>query len=171
MQVKGLQSNIDHQSVPNQTLEGSNVESKFLKIDNNYKIPAINEIILDSLEELVETKDVALIGSQEDNYVVDGNADLDQQIDQMIEKNDELWQCKVCGKMVKTRREIRNHAETHIEGISHACHICNKASSTRTGLRKHIEDYHSQLSFDCNICAKVEMTKIAFKIHKRSCKS
>ena len=135
------------------------------------KKTVMNEIIFDSLEELVETKDVALIGSQEDNYVVDGNADLDQQIDQMIEKNDELWQCKVCGKMVKTRREIRNHAETHIEGISHACHICNKASSTRTALRMHIIDNHSQLSFDCNICGKMKMTKMVFKSHKQRCKS
>ena len=37
LQVKGLQSNKDHQSDQNQTLEGSNVESKFPKIDNNYK--------------------------------------------------------------------------------------------------------------------------------------
>ena len=130
----------------------------------------MNDIILDSLEELVETKDFAVISSQEDNLVVDSNEDLDRQIDQMIEKNYELWQCRICGKTVKKRQEIRNHAETHIEGISHACHICNKASTTRTALRMHIKDNHSQLSYDCNICGKMEMTKMAFKNHKRICK-
>ena len=108
---------------------------------------------------------MALNSSQEDNFVVASNEDLDRKIDQMIEKNDELWQCKVCGKMMKTRQDIRNHAETYIEGISHACHICNKASSTRAALRMHISDNHSQLSFVCNSCGKMGMTKMAFKIH------
>ena len=89
----------------------------------------------------------------------------------MIEKNDELWQCKVCGKMVKTRQEIRNHAETHIEGISHGCHICNKASSTRSALQVHIVNNHSLLSFDCDICGKLGMTKMSFKSLKLTCKS
>ena len=170
LQVKGLQSNLEHQSDQYQTLEASNVESKFPKIDNTYKTPMMDELIRDSLEELVETKDVALISSQEDNFVVGSNEDLDLQIDQMIEKNDELWICKVCSKTVKKRHEIRNHAETHIEGITHACHICNKASSTRTALRMHIIDNHSQLSFDCNICGKMKMTKMVFKSHKQRCK-
>ena len=114
---------------------------------------------------------MALNSSQEDNFVVASKEDLDRKIDQMIEKNDELWQCKVCGKMVKKRQDVRNHAETHIEGIAHACHICNKSSSTRSALRMHIMDNHSQLSFDCNICGNVGMTKMAFKWHNGSCKS
>merc|ERR1712179_439905 len=52
------------------------------------------------------------------------NNDLDLQILEMIEKSDGMWKCKVCGKTKVDKSHIREHAESHIEGMSHLCHIC-----------------------------------------------
>merc|ERR1719186_254137 len=129
------------------------------------------ESIIDSLEEMDDTfanSDVALVQTEEDNLVLNTNLELDLQIEQMIEKNGGLWQCKVCGKTAKDKSHIREHAETHIEGVSHSCHICSKTLSTRNSLRKHIKN-HTELSFTCNICGKSGMNKMGYKSHKRTC--
>merc|ERR1712096_54239 len=181
LQVKGLQS--DHmEERQNQTLRTSasksksELEPKFT--EKNMQCRKNNdtnqqESIIDSLEELADTfanSDVALVQTEEDKLVLNTNLDLDLQIEQMIEKNGGLWQCKVCGKTTKQKGDIKNHAETHIEGLSHTCHICNKTCSTRNSLKVHIIDNHSELSYNCNICGKSGMAKMAFKNHKRICK-
>jgi hypothetical protein len=85
--------------------------------------------------------------------------ELDQQIEQMIEKkieeNRKLWKCKVCGKTMEQKGKMKLHAETHMWGmISHTCHICNKVCSTRRTLKEHIDNIHSGLLFDCDLCSK-----------------
>ena len=68
----------------------------------------------------------------------DKNIDLDRQIWQMIEQFDIGWICKVCGKTMRNKGHIKEHAEYHIEGMSHACNICSKTYSSRKSLREHI---------------------------------
>merc|ERR1712179_626686 len=96
------------------------------------------------------------------------NNELNQQVNEMIEKNGDVWTCKICGKTATTRdiTNLRRHAETHIEGMSHACHICNKTFSNRQGINKHVYRIHSEL-FYCDICGKTEMNKKAYWNHKR----
>jgi ribosomal protein L37AE/L43A len=84
----------------------------------------------------------------------------------MIEKNEGLWKCKVCGKTAATRQHIQNHAERHIEGVSHVCHICSKTLSTRKNLKNHISGNHSEL-FSCDLCGKSGMTRKEYYNHKR----
>ena len=86
----------------------------------------------------------------------------------MIEKNEGLWKCKVCGKIAKLKGNIKQHAESHIEGVSHICHICNKLSTTRNSLQMHMKNYHAE--FNCDICGKTGMTKMTIKGHKSICK-
>jgi uncharacterized Zn finger protein len=117
-----------------------------------------------------DTKEVALIHSDEENIVVNSNDELDFHIEEMIEKNAGMWECKVCGKTNKLKQPIKRHAEAHIEGISHSCQICSKSSSTRNALQVHIKDFYSQQLFNCNICGKLGMAKITFKSHKMTCK-
>ena len=108
-----------------------------------------------------------LLKMEEDNLVL--NTNLDLQIEQMIEKNEGLWKCKVCGKTSRPKNIIKRHAETHIEGVSHSCHICNKTLSNRPSLKVHIINAHSELSFTCNNCGNTGMTKMAYKKHKSNC--
>ena len=92
---------------------------------------------------------------------------IDFQIEQMIEKKDDLWRCKVCGKIASQKSTIQNHSETHIEGVQHDCHVCNKIFSTRCGLRTHISGIHSAV-VSCDVCGKTGMNKKSYREHRRS---
>ena len=45
---------------------------------------------------------------------------------QLIERNSELWSCKSCGKTAKSKGNILQHAETHVEGLSFPCKRCDQ---------------------------------------------
>jgi hypothetical protein len=122
------------------------------------------------LVDTFDTKEFGEIPSDDINDVESTNDELDLQLDEMFEKNGGLWQCKVCGKTTKHKNLMKNHAETHIEGISHTCHICSKPSPTRHALNVHISNVHSQQLFNRNNCGKSDMKKMTFKKHKESCK-
>jgi ribosomal protein L37AE/L43A len=101
----------------------------------------------------------------EGNSHLDTNNEILVQLEQMIEKNEGLWKCKVCGKTAANKTNLKHHAETHIEGVSHACHICSKTFPTRLYLRQHISGIHSEL-FSCDICGKSGMNRGAYRMHK-----
>ena len=82
----------------------------------------------------------------------------------MIEKIEGMWKCKVCGKNAAHKGHIKDHAETHLEGMSHVCDICRKTFNTRPNLREHISNIHSEL-FSCDICGKSGMNKAAHRSH------
>ena len=121
----------------------------------------------DESDDIIATSEVALVEIED---VKENSYELDQQIEQMIEISEDIWQCKECTKTSRLKMNIRKHAETHIGGVSHTCHLCNKTYSTRNSLQVHISNVHSELSFSCNICDKSGMTKIGYMNHKRKCK-
>jgi len=117
--------------------------------------------------------------SPDDNFVIDrsfkqtnevqknAHSDLNLQIRELIEKSDGVWKCKVCGNTKSNYSNMRHHAESHIEGMSHACHICNKTFSNRHSLRTHMDKIHSEL-LSCDLCGKSGMNKSAYFKHKRT---
>ena len=162
MQVKGIQSNEKYETGQARTVEPR------LDIE-----PISNpESIFDPLEELADTgdnSDVALVKTEKEDVVIIKNIELDLQIEQIIEKHEGLWQCKVCGKTIQSRnskQNMRDHAEIHIKGISHSCNMCDKTFSTRHSLRSH-KSYHSELLFTCNVCGKSGMNKMSYANHKK----
>ena len=78
--------------------------------------------------------------------LVDSNIeDLVTKIDSLAEKVDDgdfKWKCKVCGKLVKAKRDMGRHIETHLEGVSHTCNQCGKVSRSSNALVMHISTYH-----------------------------
>ena len=84
----------------------------------------------------------------------------------MIEKNEGVWTCKVCGKTAVKRQHIKTHAEKHIDGMVFACQICTKTFTNRANLVCHISNNHTGL-FSCDSCEKASMTRSAFNQHKR----
>jgi len=96
------------------------------------------------------------------------NNELSLQVNEMIEKIDGVWRCKICGRTParNTMSETRRHAERHIEGMSHACHICSKIFPHRHSLSCHISNVHSEL-ICCDICGKTGMNRKAYRDHKR----
>jgi len=98
---------------------------------------------------------------------VNAKSELDLKILEMVEKFDGMWKCKVCGKTSKHKGTLKKHAESHIEGMSHACHTCNKSFSTRNSLQSHILNIHSEL-ISCDLCGKSGMNKMSYHNHKSS---
>ena len=57
--------------------------------------------------------------------------DFKVKLDSMMEKakNGEMkFTCKVCGRAFKSQSHMREHVETHIEGLSYPCNQCGKVS-------------------------------------------
>ena len=64
---------------------------------------------------------------------------LDEQIDSLLEeRSPRSYACKLCGKTVKRRCDIRHHIEAiHITGFVHYCDVCGNANRTRKHLSEH----------------------------------
>ena len=138
---------------------------------NHYDIGSANSQENDQIECLVinnpeEIRPQKNNGMGDSNLVLDTNSELDNQIEGMIEKYENLWKCKVCEKTSKQKGNIKNHVEMHIEGMSHACKICGKTFPNRLGVQVHISNIHTQL-MACEVCGKADMNKLTYRSHKR----
>ena len=47
------------------------------------------------------------------------------------------FECLTCGKTCKTVSHIRDHVDTHIDGLLFICQSCNKAYATYNTIRAH----------------------------------
>ena len=52
------------------------------------------------------------------------------------------YQCTACGKVLKRRQKMKEHAESHVEGFSHECRFCGRIYKTRPSLGVHISTVH-----------------------------
>ena len=103
------------------------------------------------------------------------NFELEEKINNLVEKRNGMWTCNMCGKFNNSRFSLSRHVETHIDGFSHPCPWCEKTFSTRDALRTHRGRTHPgetaerQLlkPFNCDICAKPSESMRAVKVHKR----
>ena len=115
LRVKGLQINQKDESGPKTKFD---IEQESTEIELKYgKNPqtVVQECMSDSQEELADTldsTDVAFVKTEEYNLVLDTNLELDLQIEQMIEKNEGLRQCKVCGKRILQGLRVAQAAVT-----------------------------------------------------------
>ena len=150
------------ESVQEESVSDSNVNEEMYEDRDNDISDTLN-----SNSERHNSSEEALTQTKSGRIRVNENNALDLQISTMIEKSDCLWKCKVCGKPSTYSCQLREHAESHIEGMSHACHICNKSFSTRPSLRHHIKNVHSELS-SCDLCGKSGMNKSAYYTHKQT---
>ena len=77
-----------------------------------------------------------------ENYVA--LAELEEKIAAYIVKNnDRTYSCGKCGKNSgKYLTHIKNHIETHMEGLSFPCQSCDKTFRSRNSLSNHTSKYH-----------------------------
>ena len=66
--------------------------------------------------------------------------ELDHKINDMIEKVDgtQRRRCIPCGKLSRGSSDAREHAETHIDGLSFPCQYCEKTFRSRLSLKTRI---------------------------------
>ena len=170
LDVKGLQ--VDLPNTYKTEIEDSEIGKKQVEENetgneqNSKNVLALTEVLVDSFDFSYDTSKIKV--EKKIAVTLDNVGDLHDEINKMIEKNEDIWSCKVCGKTTTRKQVIDSHAETHIEGISHMCHVCHKTFSTRHGRRQHVFDIHSEL-FSCDICAKTGMNRKLYKIHKQKC--
>ena len=61
----------------------------------------------------------------------------------IVKGEDGLFSCGFCGRVGdKHLSHIRNHVETHMEGLSFPCHSCGETFKSRNSLSSHKSKYH-----------------------------
>ena len=111
--------------------EGIKVKNLDNNIDNELKQPTIDLRIESdsrrSLNFVLESQDTTI-------------DELDEQIETMISKSDSVGRfiCKVCGKEMRGMCHIREHVETHIDGLVFSCNHCPVKLRSRSTARRHV---------------------------------
>ena len=76
--------------------------------------------------------------------------EIDQKIEQcLVKAKDGTYSCGVCGKAgnlnirpANQKQNMRNHVETHMEGLSFPCQSCDRTFRSRNSLHFHKSKYH-----------------------------
>ena len=110
------------------------------------------ETLLDAItpnddDEIVIDKKVAKRHEEKKSLVqFEDNHNLDEKLDGMFSQNASgEYSCHSCLKTFKKstrRRDMREHAETHVEGLQFDCNFCSKQYRLRNTLRQHISRDH-----------------------------
>ena len=93
--------------------------------------------------------DNTVVKSHEEKKVViqfEDNHNLDEKLDGMYSQNPSgEYSCHSCLKTFKksTRFHMREHVETHVEGLQFDCSFCSKQLRSRNALRQHISRDHN----------------------------
>ena len=164
LQVKGLQGELqgiqDDVTKKHDNYKETHQVEHVAETNDAYDVAHEDNLFIDSAESIDQNVSKVNGDSLESTY------ELDTQIRQLVEKQDGAWSCKVCGKTEYNIGNLKRHAETHIEGISHTCRICSKIFKNKNGLNGHISNIHSVL-FSCDICEKSGMNRKAYSQHKQ----
>ena len=145
--LKGLSGNeTSNADQANQVKQEEQANYKTKKIKDRFEhIETLNE--LNEIDTTWKTKSEisnALISTEIQKIRIVDNAtdlaDLNDKLDSMVEKVNGNWTCTVCGKTsnLNKRNDVRRHAETHVEGVSHPCNYCDKIFRCSNALRMHL---------------------------------
>ena len=95
-------------------------------------------------------KSLALVPTEQiQKPVISVNADFDnlnQKMDSILERVNGIWTCNICGKTSKgnNKKDMKRHAETHIEGVSYPCNQCGRTLRCSQALVMHMKISHGQ---------------------------
>ena len=69
--------------------------------------------------------------------------EIEEKVNQYVDKLDsKRFKCTICGKEASRSRNLKNHIETHLEGLSFPCDSCGKTFRSRNSLNCHSTKYH-----------------------------
>ena len=84
------------------------------------------------------------IGTNISNSIslISGNFNDIRELDNKIEENinrdvDGMFKCNICPKVNRNKGHMREHVESHIDGLSFPCQHCHKTFRSRHSLRTH----------------------------------
>ena len=84
------------------------------------------------------TRDVTIMDKVVVPLSTEDVSEVENMVNQHIEKCSEGFKCKLCGKTAVLSRNLKNHIETHLEGLSFPCQQCGKTFRSRNALNTHI---------------------------------
>ena len=68
---------------------------------------------------------------------VKAEIELKKQIKSFMSRTEDKWNCLLCGHWTIQPGNLKNHIETHIQGVLHQCNRCDKRFSTSICLSMH----------------------------------
>ena len=148
LKLEGLISNDDTQNGGNQEAQNNDyVEDKFYANKEDAVLDDVScfqRKILNKPDKKY-TKQVAMMDKVVVPLPSEDYSDVENAVNQYIEKNDDgKHKCAFCGKVQQNGNltHLKNHIETHLEGLSFPCQLCGKACRSRNGLNIHNTRYH-----------------------------
>ena len=64
--------------------------------------------------------------------------DVARTVDEMVVKQDNFWTCIVCQFKSINKSRLKEHVETHIEGLEFPCNLCGKITRSSNALRQRV---------------------------------
>ena len=84
----------------------------------------------------------ALLSTGQQGEQLVPNKDVARSVNDMIVKQDTFWTCTVCQFKSMNRSHLKEHVETHIEGLEFPCNFCGKITRSSNAFRQHIGKFH-----------------------------
>ena len=94
---------------------------KHANLEDNYPMGVVN----------VKEKSLAY---QNNSSINPMNAESEEKFNELVVKENGLYQCTVCQKTFGHKTKMRLHVETHMSGLSYDCHLCGQQFRSRNSL-------------------------------------
>ena len=138
LKLEGLIENEDSQ-------DGLNQEDQNKQYVNNKEETLMEQVSyvqsnLPMKQEKRYTKELAMIDKVVVPLTSEDLSEIENTVNQYIEKSDDgKHKCTLCGKVEKSGhiRHLKNHIETHLEGLSFPCQLCGKTFRSRNAFNAH----------------------------------
>ena len=78
-----------------------------------------------------------------------------------------LFECKICKKMIKHAAYLIKHMKYHVAGRPFSCEMCGKGFVSRPNLQHHIAYVHEKVRdrYVCEVCGAVYVSKVSLTDH------
>ena len=79
------------------------------------------------------------------------------------------FNCDECGKIFRSRQNLRHHLDTHKDDATEECDTCHKMFKSIKTLNDHINKYHGSLKEKiCLFCKKMFSSKSYLRKHMKN---
>ena len=130
LKIEGLLSTEEPETKPDPHFEDQKVESFLSEPDyTEMKVVKTNKVRSGDGGKVVALTDMA---------------EVDEKIQQLMEKRDGKHYCKACNYSGRDKSHTREHVEIHIDGLSYPCQFCDKTCRSRNSLRNHLYSFHKE---------------------------
>ena len=137
LKLEGLQAVEDEVLNPSFFKEDeSNENSQYSEDDN---ILASNDKIQSSQKRKTSSvkKENKVYPVQKSAIEVEQNSEVESKFQELVETEEGVYKCTVCGKTMTHRFSMKRHIETHMSGLSYNCNLCDKTFRSSRSHDRH----------------------------------